>query len=149
MLLSANLHGSKARGKYTVACTVVVVASNVATVTAIAHGLATGNLVTIAGITVPLSVAAAITVIDADTFTVALVTGDATLADGAGTVTLEGCVNFLINRNHVHYAINSIMTRLHPAEKNTGEKLLVSPLWGRIARAGRVIAIGSPYSAIA
>lgn len=145
VLMSSNLHGSKARGKYTVACTAVSVSSNVATVTATAHGLATGNYVTISGISTELTTAAAITVTDANTFTVALTASNGPMGDGAGTVQLETCVNWLLNRNHIHYAINSMQVRMHDAELNTGTKLIVSPLWGRVGRSGRAIAIGSPF----
>ena len=148
VMLSSNLHGSIARGRYTVACTGVTISTNVATVTAASHGLVTGNKVTISGITTALTTAAAITVTGANTFTVALTAGDGAMADGTGTVQLEGCVNWFIRRDHFHFAMRSLQVDLHKAEKNTGWKLQVSPLWGRIGRSKYVSAIGTPYGSL-
>ena len=146
--LTAELPGSSARGRYTVACTVVTIATNVATITATGHGLVAGNLVTVTGTTEELTTAAAITsVTNANVFVVPFTASDATpMADSAGTVTLDDSVNFLVDTRHVHVAeSDNMMVRFADHTASTGKNLIVSPLYGRVGRRNRVISFYSPF----
>lgn len=134
----------------TFACTAVSISTNVATVTAAAHGLNTGEQVTIAGITTPLAAAAAVTVVDANTFTVALTAGDGAMADGVGTVTVQACQNIMLDTTKLFTAVQKLPTvRLVPDFNSTGDALQVSTVWGRLGYGnGYAVTIDSPPASI-
>lgn len=131
----------------TIACSVVAITSNVATVTVPAlHGLVIGMKVTIAGITTPLTTATAVaSVPSATTFTVALTDSNGTMADGVGVVTVESCENIICDLSHVMVSKQKIPTvRVVPLPDESGDALQIAAIWGRIARAGRVRVLHSP-----
>lgn len=151
--VSSELPGSEARGKKSVAFSASTVTSGVYVFTVAAgHGIVPGMRVGSSGATnnITTSGGAAVSAVTATTITT-VADGSATDAsNGAGTLTMESGVQMLIDAGHVHVA----GIREAPAldivkrEKSTGYNLQLSPLWGRIARAGRQLGIISPRASL-
>lgn len=148
---SAELPGSDARGAYTVASTAYAIASGTMTITVGAgHGIVPGHRITFNTVTAGGDVAAstAVTSVGATSVVLTVANGDSSATE-AGTISLQGAVSLLIDTGHVHVGQDDdVQTHIVKREKSTGHNLQVSPLFGRIARAGRVIAIASPRSAL-
>ncbi len=143
--------GSLARGQRTVASTAYANVSNVQTVTVAAgHGIVPGNFVTFNTVTAGGDVATATVVTSVTATTVVFANaGGNSNATEAGTITVRGAVNFLADMGHIWKGeSDEMMVRLVPPTGRTGSVLQVSPLYGRIGRPGRVVAIGSPYAAL-
>lgn len=147
VFVSAELPGTDARGAVTVASTAYANVSNVQTITVgTGHGLVPGMKVSFDTVTAggDVSTAVAISSVTATTVVIANAGADSNATE-AGTITLAGTVNMLIDAGHVHTAQEGA-TQVHivKREKSTGHNLQVSPLFGRTARAGRVVGIVSP-----
>tara|TARA_E500000331_G_scaffold357702_1_gene420465 strand:+ start:4693 stop:5751 length:1059 start_codon:yes stop_codon:yes gene_type:complete len=113
------------------------------------HGVVKGQKITFDTVTGANDIASAaeVTSTAATTITVASVASGS--ATEAGTITVEASENLLINKNQTFVA-QQIMpkTRIVDLYNSTGSALQVSAVWGRIARAGHAIVLGSPKSAI-
>lgn len=135
----------------TQACTAVSISSNVATVTVAAgHGFVPGMLITIAGITTPLTVAAAITAVSATTLTVPLTASDGAMADGAGTVTWARCANALVHRPWAFRRVQLVPDlRIVPRITEIDDVLQADALWGVKVLTGSCVGIASPAAAVA
>ncbi len=147
--------GSLARGQRTVATTAAVTTVSGTTHTytvASGHGIVPGNFVTVAGHDADENISTATVVASVTATTVVVVTAataDGTSSDASGTITVRGAVNFLADMGHIWKGeSDEMMVRIVPPTGRTGSVLQVSPLYGRIGRPGRVVAIGSPYAAL-
>lgn len=131
-------------------CTGVTIATNIATVTmAAGHGFVPGELITIAGITTPLTTAAAITSVTSTTLVVPLTAADGAMADGVGTVTGQNTRCLMLDRSFVGAAFQKMPSfRVKPQTGTTTDEGEVSCLWGRRGRSGRVVVIHTPYRAL-
>ena len=141
---SANLPGAGIAGATTAATTVVVISTNVATITAADHDLLVGEKITVTGTTEELTTAAAIaSVADANTLTVAFTASNANpMADSAGTITSTVTRNFLVNTDHVHVSMEPLTdVEIVKREASAGHNLILDRLYGMIAQA-------APYSMV-
>ena len=113
------------------------------------HGLVIGQKITFATVTSANDVTTAdeITATTATSITVASVShGTAT---EAGVVTLSSSENLLISKSNTFIAQQGIpSSRIVPLSDSTGSALQISAIWGRVARAGRAVVLGSPKSSI-
>lgn len=147
--------GSQARGAYTVATTAAVTSGSgtIHTYTVAAgHGLVPGMYVTVAGHDADenISTAAAITSVGATSIVVTTAaTADGTSSDASGTITLRMAASFCADFGHLWRGeSDEMMVRIVEQLDNTGSRLHVSPLYGAIGRAGRVVGIGGPRAAL-
>lgn len=133
-----------------VATTAVVVASNVATATVAAgHGIVAGMPLTSAGHTVNATTAVAVTSTTETTVVYPLTTGDATLADGVGVLTVNMSIGGLVYKPWAFFAEGKVPTvNIYP---RTGGKIVdelqAEAFWGSKGLPGCFVAIGSPRRA--
>lgn len=134
----------------TVATTAVVVASNVATATvAEGHNLVPGMFITTSGHTVNATTAVAITSVTTTTIVYPLTTGDATLADGVGTITARTSENLLIDRTCVFGARQALPgLRIVPDFESRMDGLQIYSGFARAAILGRVRVLHSRGSSV-
>lgn len=141
------------RRNKSVATTSVDVASNVATATVAAgHGFTAGMRITWAGLTGAASNTAAVTITSttATTIVAPYTNADATpLADSVGTITDATSWNLVMDVSGI-YAAQQVMptVRIVPHQQQTSDILQVFALWGRVGRAGKVVVMHSPGSAV-
>lgn len=130
----------------TVATTQVVVASNVATATVAAgHGIVAGMMITTSGHTVNASTAVAVTSTTATTVVYPLTTGDATLADGTGTITVQSCENMLVDMANTFVAKQEMPNiRVVEDYESANSAIQFYSLFGRVGIPGRVRIMHSP-----
>lgn len=140
---SSEVPGSNARGLYSVAVTASNVATNVVTLTVGAgHGFVQGQVISTSGLSTNIT-SATITSVTATTIVAPLVASNGSV--GTGTVRLNTSMSFLVDTGHVHKADgDQLLLSIVDLATNSGKNLKVTPLYGFVARQGRVIAIGSP-----
>lgn len=133
--------------RLSIATTAVVVSTNVATATVAAgHGVVAGMLLTSTGHTVNSSANVTVTSTTETTIVYPLTTGDATLADGIGTLTVNLTINGLVHRPWAFIAQAKVPTIAIHAR--TGGKIVDElqshTFWGSRGLPGAFIALGSP-----
>jgi hypothetical protein len=138
------------RNRFTVATTQVVVASNVATATVAAgHNIVSGMKLTSAGHTANASSAVTVGTVTATTIAYPLVTGDATLADGVGTLTIDATCNALVYKPWTFIRRRQLPEiRVVPRVDYDSDVLQATSLYGRKCLAGSAVFLGSPRNAI-
>lgn len=113
------------------------------------HGVVAGQKITFDTVTAANDITSASDVISTTATTITVNSVASGSATEAGTVTVEASENLLINKNQTFVA-QQIMpkTRIVDLYNSTGSALQVSAVWGRVAREGHAIVLGSPKSAI-
>lgn len=144
--------GSQARGQRTVTSTAYANVSNVQTVTVAAgHNIVPGNYVSFNTVTAGGDVATPTVVTSVTATTVVFANaGGNSAATEAGTITVRGATNIMADMGHFWKGMDpsNMKVKIVELSTNTGANLVMSPLYGRVARAGRVVAIGSPYASL-
>lgn len=145
--------GSQARGQRTVDVTGSVITGTTTQTLTVpeGHGIVPGNFVTVSNMDAahnngPLAVASvtATTVVLQST---GLTNG--TSVDTTGTLTVRCAINIMVDAGHCWKGMtDEVQVKVVELPNNTGANLVVSPLYGRIARQGRVVAIGSPFASL-
>jgi len=113
------------------------------------HGFVVDQKITFATVTSAndIATASSITATTATSITVVSVTTAS--ATEAGVVTLSSSENLLISKSNTFIAQQGIpSSRIVPLSDSTGSALQISAIWGRVARAGRAVVLGSPKSSI-
>jgi hypothetical protein len=148
--------GSQARGQRTIATSAAVTTVSGTTHTytvAAGHNVVPGNFITVAGHDADenISTAAAVTAVTATSIAaVTAATTDGTSSDAVGTITVRGSVNIMADMGHFWKGLDpgNVKVKIVELATNTGANMVISPLFGRVGRAGRVLAIGSPYASL-
>lgn len=144
--------GSQARGQRTVTSSAYANVSNVQTITVGAgHNIVPGNFVTFNTITAGGDVATAVAVTSVTATTVVIPnSGGNSAATEVGSITVRGAVNIMADMGHFWKGMSPLGVKVKIVElaTNTGANMVISPLYGRVGRAGRVIAVGSPYASL-
>jgi hypothetical protein len=128
----------------TAAASASAIASNVLTLTVPAgHGFVAGQKITTSGCSANVTTAAAITSTTSTSIVVPLTSGD-NATNGAGTVTGISALNLMMDVPHVYIAQQKMPSlRTVPYYNRTSDALQISAIWGRLARAGRVVVVNS------
>lgn len=142
--------GSQARGRRAVDVSGSTITGTNQQVLAVqpGHGFVPGNFVTVSGLDAAHNNSLEVSAVTANTITltgVGLTNGVS--VDVTGSVALRSAVNIMVDAGHVWKALpESVQVKVVELANNTGANMVVSPLYGRIARPGRAVAIGSPFA---